>query len=101
MNLELRAEEHLPINAQPSVPANEEGFVQHARRVLSTRFRQAGLKANEAEDLTQECLVELITHIDRFDPEKGSLDCWISGFARNAVKSWWRREVSRKSSEVS
>lgn len=101
MNLEIKAEEHLPYLTSAVTPANEESFVQHARRVLTTRFRQAGLKPGEAEDLTQECLVELITHIDRFDPVKGSIDSWISGFARNAVKSWWRREVLKRNSEIS
>jgi len=101
MNLDIKAEEHLSHASQAVSPANEETFVQHARRVLTTRFRQAGLKPGEAEDLTQECLVELITHIDRFDSAKGSIDSWISGFARNAVKSWWRRETARRSSELS
>lgn len=101
MNLEIKAEESLPYASEPVTAANEEGFVQHARRVLTTRFRQAGLRPGEAEDLTQECLVELITHIDRFDSEKGTVDSWISGFARNAVKSWWRREVTRRNSELS
>ncbi|HVT14129.1 MAG TPA: sigma-70 family RNA polymerase sigma factor [Fimbriimonadaceae bacterium] len=100
MNLEIKAEEQLPYGAEAVAPANEESFVQHARRVLTTRFRQAGLKPAEAEDLTQECLVELITHIDRFDAARGSVDSWISGFARNAVKSWWRREVPRRASEL-
>jgi RNA polymerase sigma factor (sigma-70 family) len=101
MNLEVTADEYLPNTTEAVVAANEESFVQHARRVLTTRFRQAGLRTGEAEDLTQECLVELITHIDRFDSARGSIDSWISGFARNAVKSWWRREVSRRNSELS
>lgn len=100
MNLEIKAEKHLPYGSDAVTPANEETFARHARRILTSRFRQAGLKPGEAEDLTQECLVELITHIDRFDAEKGSVDSWISGFARNAVKSWWRREIPRRSSEL-
>src|SRR5437870_679952 len=100
MNLEIKAEERLPFATDGVAPANEESFVQHARRVLTTRFRQAGLKPSEAEDLTQECLVELITESDRFEPIRGTIDCWIGGFARNAVESWWRREVVRRTAEI-
>jgi RNA polymerase sigma-70 factor (ECF subfamily) len=97
MNLEIMAE----ISAPEIEPASSETFVQHARRVLSARFRQAGLKPGDAEDLTQECLVELITHFDRFDPTKGTIDSWIGGFARNATRAWFRREGTRRNNEVS
>jgi RNA polymerase sigma-70 factor (ECF subfamily) len=96
MNLEITAEVPAPMET-----ANDESFVQHARRVLSNRFRQAGLKAGDAEDLTQECLVELITHFDRFDPSTGTIDSWIGGFARNATRAWFRRESTRRNNEVS
>jgi RNA polymerase sigma factor (sigma-70 family) len=77
-----------------------ESFVQHARRVLLQRFRHAGMSAQESEDLVQECLIDLIMRIDRFDDSKGTLDAWIGGFARNAARAWWRRETVRKTAEL-
>lgn len=96
MNLELTAE----LAAQSVDLGKDETFVAHARRVLTSRFRQAGLAPGDAEDLTQECLVELITHFDRFDPSRGTIDQWISGFARNAARSWFRKESGRKLKEL-
>ncbi len=65
------------------------------------RFKQAGLDQGESEDLAQECLVDLLQRIDRFDHSKGSLEAWISGFARNAIRTWYRREAARKVAETS
>ncbi len=100
MNAQIAPEELLSLTGL-ATPAARESFVEMARRVLDLRFRQAGIKPNEAEDLTQECLVELISNYRRFDPEKGSLESWISGFAKNAVKAWWRRELSKRNTELS
>src|ERR1044072_93041 len=97
MNLEMMADE----TAQTVELAKDESFVQHARRGLTSRLRQAGLRPGDAEDLTQECLVELITHFERFDPAKGTIDQWISGFARNAARSWFRRDAVRRCKEIS
>jgi RNA polymerase sigma-70 factor (ECF subfamily) len=77
-----------------------ESFVRHARRILVQRFRHAGMSAQECEDLTQECLVDLITRVDRFDDAKGSMDSWIGGFARNAARAWWRKECTRRNAEL-
>jgi RNA polymerase sigma factor (sigma-70 family) len=78
-----------------------EPFAEQARRQLMTRFKQAGLDHSESEDLAQECLVDLLQRLDRFDASKGPVEAWVSGFARNAVRTWYRREASRKVSETS
>lgn len=76
-----------------------EELAAQARSLLSYRFRVAGMEAHEAEDLTQECLVDLLQRADKFDDNRGSLEAWIGGFARNALRSWYRKEALRKATE--
>jgi len=80
---------------------DQEPLTNQARTMLLARFRQAGLDTAEAEDLAQECLVDILERMDRYDNAKGPMEAWISGFARNAIRSWYRRESSRKQAETS
>ncbi|MBS1719634.1 MAG: sigma-70 family RNA polymerase sigma factor [Armatimonadetes bacterium] len=73
-----------------------EELANRARRLLYGRFRQAGLNIVEAEDLAQECLVELLERMDRFDEDKGSFDSWLGGFARNGLRAFFRRDASKR-----
>jgi len=58
--------------------------------ILQRRFRAMGLPVQEISDLVQDCVVAVLADLDRFDPAKGSLESWLSGFARNAARGWWR-----------
>jgi len=58
--------------------------------ILRRRFRALGMPAQEINDLVQDCVVTVFADLHRFDPAKGSLESWLSGFARNAARTWWR-----------
>ena len=100
MVVDVKAEQG-PLHEGGNYSGTNESFIRYARRMLTTRFRGAGLSQSEAEDLTQECLIDLITRLDRFDAERGTIDVWIGGFARNALRAWWRKEASRRLTEIS
>jgi len=71
----------------------------HVRAVLRRRFLSIGLAAQDAEDLVQECVTLVFNGIHDFDSDKGSLDAWLAGYARNVARSWWRGAYSRRQAE--
>ena len=76
-----------------------EKLANHVREVLRKRFLSLGLANQDAEDLVQECATMVFDGIQSFDPEKGSLDSWLSGYARNVARSWWRGAYSKRKLE--
>ncbi|MBS1723191.1 MAG: RNA polymerase sigma factor [Armatimonadetes bacterium] len=76
-------------------------LADHVRSVLRRRFLALGLTSQDAEDLVQECVVLVFDAIHEFDAGKGNLDSWLSGYARNVARSWWRGAYSRRRSESS
>lgn len=94
--------EHAASGTQSGSDSNNEqseSLTAQARNLLNYRFRIAGMEPHEADDLTQECLVELVQRADKFDESRGSFEAWIGGFARNALRSWYRKEALRKATE--
>ncbi len=84
-----------------TIVGDREPFANQARSILLTRFRHAGLDSSEADDLAQECMVDLLQRLDHYDDSRGPIEAWVSGFARNSIRSWYRRESSRKLTETS
>ncbi len=72
----------------------------HIRILLRKRFLSLGLTPDETDDLVQECSALVFSAIDKFDSSKGSLDAWVSGYARNLLRSWWRGEYARRNGEM-
>jgi RNA polymerase sigma-70 factor (ECF subfamily) len=44
-------------------------------------------------DLTAETFAVVVRDLHRFDPTRGSAGAWVSGIARNQVRTWMRRGV--------
>jgi len=50
----------------------------------------------EANDIVSTTFTEAVSNIDRFDPEKGSLDTWLLAIARNVIRKYLRARRIRK-----
>jgi RNA polymerase sigma-70 factor (ECF subfamily) len=46
-----------------------------------------------AADLTAETFAVVVRDLHRFDPTRGSAGAWVSGIARNQIRTWVRRGV--------
>lgn len=76
-----------------------EALASYLRDLLVRRFAQLGLNSDQAQELAQECLIDVIQNLAKFDEAKGSLSTWVNGFARTSVRSWRRREFGRRTVE--
>ncbi len=45
-------------------------------------------------------MAKVFDSLGEFDPSRGSIDAWLTGFARNVARTWWRGAYSRRSSET-
>lgn len=77
-----------------------EQLATHIRHVLRRRFLALGMSADDTEDLVQECAAMVFSAIREFDADKGTLDAWLSGYARNVARTWWRTTYARRQGEA-
>jgi len=77
-----------------------EALASYLRQLLVRRFSQLGLNAEQSQELAQECLIDIIQNLAKFDAARGTLSSWVSGFARTSVRSWRRREYGRAANET-
>jgi RNA polymerase sigma-70 factor, ECF subfamily len=66
-------------------------FREHKDSIYAFTYRLTGSSA-AADDLTQDCFLELFLKPERFDPERGPLRSFLLGIARNLVLKRCRRE---------
>jgi RNA polymerase sigma-70 factor, ECF subfamily len=66
-------------------------FEEHKDAVYGFAYRMTG-SAENAQDLTQDCFVQLLGHPGRFDPARGPLRAFLLGVTRNLVFQHWRQE---------
>jgi RNA polymerase sigma-70 factor (ECF subfamily) len=78
---------------------NGDRLADHVRSVLKRRLLSLGLSIQDTEDLVQDCATLVFDAMQDYDPKRGSLDAWLSGYARNVARSWWRGSYSRRQSE--
>lgn len=50
---------------------------------------------SDAEDLAQEALLKAVRHLDRFDPDKGTIDAWLWKIVANAARDSHRARARR------
>ena len=72
----------------------------HITQTLRRRFHSMGMSQQDTEDLVQECAALVFDGISGFDQSKGSIDAWLSGYARNVARSWWRGAYSKRKLEA-
>jgi RNA polymerase sigma-70 factor (ECF subfamily) len=66
-------------------------FNEHKDAVYGFALRMTGRPA-AAEDIAQDCFLELLRHPGRFDPKRGSLRAYLLGVTRNLALKRWRTE---------
>jgi RNA polymerase sigma-70 factor (ECF subfamily) len=71
----------------------EETYERHRVKIFNY-FRRCGVPPYASEDLTQGVFVVLLENLRRFDPDRGPLDAFLFGIARNLRRAWGRT-VSR------
>ena len=57
---------------------------------VKKRVRALGVPYDDAADVAQACTIEVLRHLDDFDPGKGRFDGWMSGFALNSARAYSR-----------
>lgn len=72
----------------------------HVRSVLRRRFLSIGLPPQDADDLVQDSVALVFNAIRDFDSDKGTFDAWVSGYARNVARAWWRGAYGRRHAET-
>jgi RNA polymerase sigma-70 factor (ECF subfamily) len=66
-------------------------FNEQKDTVYGFALRMTG-SATTAEDLAQDCFLELLRHPNRFDSKRGSLRAYLFGVTRNLTLRRWRTE---------
>ena len=66
-------------------------FQDNKDAVYNFALRLTG-SAAAAEDLTQDCFLELLRHPSAYNPQRGSMRAFLLGVTRNLVHQRWRRE---------
>jgi RNA polymerase sigma-70 factor (ECF subfamily) len=68
-----------------------QAFHDHKDAVYGFALRMTGSSAT-AEDVAQDCFVELLRNPGRFDSSRGSLRAFLLGITRNLVLKRWRTD---------
>ena len=68
-----------------------QAFHEHKNSVYAFAYRMTN-SAAAADDITQDCFLELFGRPERFDPARGSLRNYLLSVARNLALKRWRRE---------
>lgn len=64
------------------------------------RLLQFGVSTQDADDLAQDIMINMMRQLPSFEIEKGSLESWITGFAKMAAKAWMRQRALKLQREV-
>jgi RNA polymerase sigma-70 factor (ECF subfamily) len=66
-------------------------FEAHQDAVYSLAWRMTG-SAEAAEDIAQDCFLQLLKSPRRYDGSRGPMRPWLLGVARHLILKRWRRE---------
>jgi RNA polymerase sigma-70 factor (ECF subfamily) len=72
-------------------PDFRRAFHEHKDAVYGFALRLIG-SPETAEDVAQDCFLELLRHPERFDPARGPLRAFLFAVTRNLVCKRWRAE---------
>ena len=84
-------------NLRRSDEAAWQQFVERFRQPIVRFARGLGLTEDEAEDVTQETLMDFVRAYrqGQYDPEKGRLSAWLFGIAHRRVLHAFRRRAGQ------
>lgn len=55
-----------------------------------------GIPSQDVDDLVQETVTAVISTVDDYDSSRGTMSSWVSGFAKNIARAWWRNSSDRR-----
>lgn len=64
-------------------------FHEHKRTIYRFAWRMSG-SVEIAQDIVQDCFVELLRNPSRFENGRGTMRAYLLGIARNRVRQHWR-----------
>jgi len=73
-------------------------YLRHRDHVFGFAYRMLG-ERGAAEDVTQDCFLNLVRQIDRFDPAQASLGTYLYAMTRNLCYKRFRGVVEEEASE--
>lgn len=80
------------------LPAKRRQFEAEYPALFAQTYRYIRYRVphtQEAEDLVADAILQAYAKLDVFEPEKGNLAQWLTGFARHKVLTHWRdRRIS-------
>jgi RNA polymerase sigma factor (sigma-70 family) len=56
----------------------------------------AWLNEQDLEDLSQDCHVELLRKLGRYDPSRGAVEAYVARVLENFVANWFRNRVAQR-----
>lgn len=81
------------------VRPNGAQLADEVRKLARRRFVAMGIPSQDVDDLVQETVTAVIATADDYDSSRGSMSSWVSGFAKNIARAWWRNSSDRRTLE--
>jgi len=73
-------------------------YLHHRDKVFGFAYRMLG-ERQAAEDVTQDCFLNLVRQLDRFDPAQASLGTYLYAMTRNLCHKRFRGVIEEEASE--
>ena len=70
------------------VEAVQGWFERYADNVYTFVYYRVGKDEQVASDVVQETFLDALTRIEQYDPERGSMEAWLTTLSRNSSYSW-------------
>ncbi len=80
----------MPATATALRLVEQPGFRAEIAKYVAAVCRQFSVKRQDVDDLVQEVLTQVVASIGKYQPEKGPLDKWARGVARNVIYRYLR-----------
>jgi len=77
-----------------------EALAQNVRSILLRRLRRYAPNGQVAEELAQDCVLQVFARLPEYEADKGYFEAWVSGFAMNALRANRRRELRSKITDL-
>jgi len=69
-------------------------------QLARARLLQFGVTPQDVEDLTQDLVLSLMRQLPTFELSRGSVENWVTGFAKMSARAWARQNNRRMVREI-
>ncbi len=76
-------------------------LAEKLRSQLLVRFACAGISPTDVEDLVQNCVMDVLGSLERFDESRATIETWTAGIARNNLRNHYRKKSIQSRFEIS